>query len=435
MSDATDTQRPARGGTLRSTALATVTVMAVVLAFLLILSIRNVLVGIFLGLLLATALRPVMSKLREGRLPSFAAASLALLLLIGVVAGFLLLIVPLMTTQVQTLLDALPGIYAGLREQMISSRILILRQLGYRLEPELAFGGAAADGMGGIGDLVLSYLPTIGYVLFVLICTLVFTYYWLLYRERSIRGLLLLLPMERREAAEALWLQIESRIGAFLRGQIFLALIIGAGSLVGYWLIGMPYALLLALVAGVLEFVPFLGPFIAVGVAVAVGFSASPQVALGALAVGVVLQQLENNVIAPRVMDKAVGVSPVVTLLAFVGFAAIFGPAGSLLAIPLAAALQVLFTAWVERGAVAGELAPAGRTLADRLRFEVRELASDIASHLRQKEAVAAASADETEEALEQLLQDLDALLSDTGLPEPEGFAATEAAAARAMGA
>lgn len=435
MSETSDTQPARRGISLRSTATATVTVMLVVLGFLLVLSIRNVLVSVFLGLLLATALRPVMSKLREGRLPSFAAASLAVLLMLSLVAGFLVLVVPLIVAQVSALLTDLPRLYADLREGLLASRVLIVRQIGYRLDPALPQPSGEGDEIAGMGDVLLDYLPVAGYALFVTLCTLVFTYYWLLYRERSIRGLLLLLPMERREAAEVLWLQIESRIGAFLRGQTLLALMTGVFSLVGYSLVGIPFALLLALIGAVLEFVPFLGPFIATGVAVAAGLSVSPEVGLGALLVGLVIQQVQNVFFAPRIMDKAVGVSPVVTLLAFVGFSALFGPAGSLLAIPLAASLQVLFTAWIERSGAAADVTPAGRTMADRLRYAVRELASDIAGHLRQKEAAADGDADETEEALEQLLQDLDALIADEPTPALAGLAATEAAAARAVGA
>lgn len=434
MSETTDTQPTAPSLSLYRTAMATVTVMLVVLAFLLVLSIRNVLVSIFLGLLLATALRPVMSKLREGRLPSFAAASLAVLLMLGLVAGFLVVVVPLIVAQVNALLVDLPRLYADLREGMLASRVLIVRQIGYRLDAELPLPSPEDTEVAAMGDMLLTYLPVAGYALFVTLCTLVFTYYWLLYRERSVRGLLLLLPMERREGAEALWLQIESRIGAFLRGQTLLALMTGVFSLVGYWLVGLPFVLLLALIGAVLEFVPFLGPFIATGVAVAAGLSESPAKGMAALLVGLLIQQVQNIFFAPRIMDKAVGVSPVVTLLAFVGFTALFGPAGSLLAIPLAASLQVLFTAWVERSGAAADVAPAGRTMADRLRYGVRELASDIAGHLRQKEAAADGDADETEEALEELLQDLDALIADEPAPAPAGLAATEAAAARAVG-
>lgn len=411
----TPTGAAARPRPLRETALATLVVLMVLLGFALVLSLRNVLVSVFLGLLLATALRPVMGRLREGRLPRLLAASSSILLLIGLTVGFLVLVVPVVAGQVDTIRSAAPALYADAREWLIDSPVRLFRQVGERLAPTLSANDAPE-----VEDVAPQLLPTlslVGYLSFVTICTVVFAYYWLLYRERSLQGLLLLLPMERREAAERVWAEIEGRLGDYLRGQFILALVVFALSLIGYWIAGVPFALLLAVVAGVLELVPFIGPFIATGIAIAVGFSDGPSTALAALVVGLVVQQFENNILAPRVMDETVGVSPVVTLLAFVGFGALFGPAGALLAIPLAAALQVLFIAWLSRNPVAEEAAPAGRTLVDKLLYDARVLASDIAGHLRQKEAAVEAEVDAPEEALEQILQELEVILAGEEAP------------------
>jgi predicted PurR-regulated permease PerM len=263
-----------------------------------------------------------------------------------------------------------------------------------------------------LAEQALALLPAAGYSLFVAVGTLLFSYYWLLYRDRSLRGLLLLIPLERRQQAEAIWAQIEDRIGAFVRGQALLALITGVCSLVAYLIIGLPYAPLIALIAGVLEFVPFLGPFLTTAVAVIIGLSVSPGLGLNALVAGIVIQQIENIFLAPRIMDRAVGISPVVTLLAFVGFAALFGPVGGLLAIPLAAMLQVLFRAWVESTRAPAEVAEGGRGPADRVRYEMRGLAQDITALLRAKEMAASADADASEDAIEQVLADLEILLA-----------------------
>jgi predicted PurR-regulated permease PerM len=397
-------QRP-----LRDTALATVVVLLVLLGFALLLSLRNVLVSVFLGLLIATALRPAMGLLRKARLPSFAAASGAILLLISALAGLVALLAPLVARQVGAVQEAVPQLYAAARGWLLNSDLRLFRQIGARLgtappQPSVDTGDLATQAFGT--------LSTIGYLSFVTVCTLVFAYYWLMYRERSVRGLLLLLPIDWREGAESVWLQIEDRIGAFLRGQLVLALVVAALSLVGYWVAGVPYAVLLAVVAGVLELVPFVGPFIAVGVAMALSLSVSPEKAVAALVVGTIVQQIENNLLAPRITEEAVGISPVVTLLAFVGFAALFGPAGALLAIPLAATIQVLFVAWVERRARPEETVPEGRSMADRLRYSAREMASDIAGQLRAKEEAARAEVDAPEEELERIMLDLDAILA-----------------------
>ncbi|MFO7167303.1 MAG: AI-2E family transporter [Chloroflexota bacterium] len=396
---------------LRDVALGTVVVVLVVLAFALALAIREALVTVFLGVLLATALRPVMGRLREGNLPRYLSASAALLLLIGALLGVVVLLAPLVVAQVSALSQELPRAYAELREELISSPYRIVRAFGRQIRTVPAVEAGQSLGETAT-ELVFARLPEIGEWLFGVLAVLAFTYYWLLYRDRSIRGLLLLLPMERRDEAEAIWLRIEDKIGAFLRGQMLLALATGALSLLGYWLVGTPYLLLMALIAGLLELIPFIGPFIAGGIAVAAAFSVSPVIGLATLVVAIIIQQLENVLLAPRIMDEAVGVKPVVTLLAFVGFAALFGLGGALLAIPLAAVLQVLFSEWMQRRASAKVEEPMqGRTLVDRLRYQARDLAEDLAGVMRAKEEDASMAADRVEESIEQVMADLEELL------------------------
>ncbi len=120
-----DTHAPPTGTAprrlLQSTALATLVVLLVLLGFALLLSLRNVLASVFLGLLLATALRPLMSRLQEGHVPRFVAASVAMLLLVGSIVGLIVLILPLATSQIGSISAALPQLYAGAREWMIDS--------------------------------------------------------------------------------------------------------------------------------------------------------------------------------------------------------------------------------------------------------------------------------------------------------------------------
>jgi predicted PurR-regulated permease PerM len=396
---------------LGETALATVVVMLVVLAVLALLAARTILAGVFLGVLLATGLRPLMAWLQRMRLPRHAAASIALGLLVATLAGIVALIAPLVAAQTAALATALPELLADLQRQLLSSPLALVRQLGAQLR---MIGITAADPAGGsasgLVDTLIAWAPGFARVLFFALSILLFAYYWLLYRDRSVSGLLLLLAPERRDAVESVWRQIESRIGAFVRGQIALGVVTGVCSLIGYWAIGLPYALVLALIAGLLEFIPFLGAILATGLAVTVGLSVSPQLALMALGVGLIIQQLENNLLAPRIMEKAVGISPVVTLLAFVGFAALFGPIGGFVAVPLAAALQLIFRAWADRQSldhVPGEQ----RDEIARLRYAAADLSQDLARRLRERPDADDEPLDDPEEQIEAVLIDLQALL------------------------
>lgn len=395
---------------LRSVALATLLVMLVVLGFVLVFRLRDVLVAIFLAMLLATALRPVMHWLRDRRLPRPLAAFVALAALLTLVVGFLAALLPNALNQARLLVAEIPDLYADLRVTLMESRYQIVRQFGYSLQPTP--GLDTESYLDTLAVQAIDLLPAVGYGFFVLVSVVLFTYYWLLYRERSLRGLLLLLPEPRRAATEALWLQIEEKIGAFLRGQALLALVVGVASLAGYWLIGLPYALLVALIAALLELVPFVGPILTAVIAAGVGFSVSPTLGVSAVVVGLIVQQIENTFLAPRIMDETVGVSPVVTLLAIVGFAALLGFGGALLAIPMAAIFQVLFAAWLAHSSAATtEATVQGRDLIARLRYETQDLVQDVRLRLRTKEAVVNNAADETEEDLERVLADLDTLL------------------------
>jgi predicted PurR-regulated permease PerM len=395
---------------LRSVALGTLVVVLVVLGVALVVMIRDVLIAIFLGILLATALRPIFNGLRKLKLPRAVAAMITVGLLVLVVVGGMAAAVPTMVEQVRTLVAELPGFYERFRGALLSSPYRIFRQFGASVQsgPPLDLNAYAIALLGN----VLNMLPSIGYALFITITTLLLSYYWLFQRDRSLRGVLLLLPATRRDDIEQVWLQIEDKIGAFIRGQLILALAIGALSLIGYWLIGMPYTLLLAVVAAVLELVPFLGPVLTGVVAAAIGFSTSVEMGLLSLVVALVVQQIENIFLVPRIMDQAVGVKPVFTLLALVGFAALFGLGGALLAIPLAAVAQVIFEYWLARSAADptdGEVQ--GRTLLSRLRYQVKDLAQDVRLRLRNKDTPVEGHGDDDEEAIERLMAELDGLL------------------------
>lgn len=404
---------------LRDIALATVAVMLVVLGVLALLAARVILAGVFLGVLLATGLRPLMAWLQRLRLPRHVAATLAIGALLASLVGVVALIAPLAAAQVVALATALPELLDNLQRELLASRLALVRQLGAQLRMLSINAADPAEGSAAtMVETALMLAPDVARGLFFAVSIVLFAYYWLLYRDRSVTGLLLLLNPERREAVETVWTQIESRIGAFVRGQIALAVVTGVCSLIGYWLVGLPYALVLALIAGLLEFIPFLGAIIATALAVTVGLSVSPELALLALGVGLIIQQLENNLLAPRIMEKAVGISPVLTLLAFVGFAALFGPIGGFVAVPLAAALQLMFRAWADRQSLQDVPGDERDELA-RLRYEVADLSQDLTRRLRERPDADEEPLDDPEERIEAVLVDLQLLLDRRGEAQP----------------
>jgi predicted PurR-regulated permease PerM len=235
-----------------------------------------------------------------------------------------------------------------------------------------------------------------------------FALFWSLYRERTIRSFVLLLTDARRAETRELIDRVEASLSAYVRGQATLCLVIGLVDFVAFHLIGVPFALPLALVAGMLEAVPFFGPLAGPVPAVLMAFSVDPVKAILVVAAAVVIQNIEGYVLAPRVMANAVGVHGFVMLLAITGFGALMGVLGAILAVPLAAVAQALLEAFLFQRESAAPAEPVGRDSAGRLCYEVRELLRDVQAQIRDKQEAFSGANDTLEETLEAIALDLE---------------------------
>jgi hypothetical protein len=197
-----------------------------------------------------------------------------------------------------------------------------------------------------------------------------------------------------------------------LRGQGLLCLIMCVMVFVVYSLIGVPYAAALAVTAGLLEALPVFGPILAAVPALLVAVSTSPSMGAWVLVAIVAMQQFESNVLVPKIMDRSVGVNAVVTLLAIVAFSALGGFAGAVLAIPIAAIIQLIFDRLVFSRAASEPAPPAGRDVVSRLRYQAQALAHDVQLHTRNKEASPSTKSDRVEDGIEALAQDIDRYLA-----------------------
>jgi predicted PurR-regulated permease PerM len=149
------------------------------------------------------------------------------------------------------------------------------------------------------------------------------------------------IPSEYQSFATQVAVRVIEKLGDWMRGQLLLGLIIGVLYFIGLIAVGVPYPLLLALFGGLVEFIPYIGPFISAIPVVFLAFTVSPMHAGLALIVIVVIQQLENNVIVPKVMQRAVGLNPIVSIIAFMVGAQLFGMIGAIFSIPVATGLSV----------------------------------------------------------------------------------------------
>jgi predicted PurR-regulated permease PerM len=292
----------------------------------------------------------------------------------------------------------------------------LIRRLAWRLPSDVPPVVPPAEGGGEVLDTVARAFNALGLVgnsLFVFVAVLLLAFYWTIEQERVLRFLLLLVPQPRRDDVRELILAAEAKVGAYIRGIAVLSLIIGVLAFAAYLLLGLPYALLLGLVAGLLEAIPVVGPALGVLPAVLVAFAVDPSKAVWVLVVFGGIQALENTFLVPRVMGRTVGVSPVVTLLALVGFGALFGLPGALLAIPLAAIIQLLLDRYVLARRPVEEAPPPGRDRLSVLRYEAQDLVADARKQLREKADLALDDqSDAVEDAIEALAADIDSMLA-----------------------
>ncbi len=149
---------------------------------------------------------------------------------------------------------------------------------------------------------------------------------------------------EKSKIYQELSEKLQQQISLWVRGQLLLMLVVGVLSYVGYLIIGIPYALPLAFIAGILELIPNIGPTIAAVPAILVGFSMSPILGTAALVVSLVVQQLENNFIVPKIMQKVAGLNPIITILVImIGFR-LGGPLLAILSIPMVLSFRVVYS-------------------------------------------------------------------------------------------
>src|SRR5262249_31078666 len=163
-----------------------------------------------------------------------------------------------------------------------------------------------------------------------------------------------------------------------LRGQSLVCLIIGLLAFVIYRLLGLPHAGIVGLVYAIGEAIPVVGPIIGTTVAAMVAASVGPSLVLGVVIAAVFLQLFENSVLIRGLMVGAVGTNPRVTLLAITGFASVLGVAGAVLAIPLAAIVQLLLSRFLLGADAQHGEPPAGRGHLSAVRYEVQELIIDL---------------------------------------------------------
>jgi predicted PurR-regulated permease PerM len=301
-----------------------------------------VLVLMFVAVILASGLQPIISWLR-GHLPIGRGA--AILLVYGVfllsVIGIVVVILPSAIAQFQTTLESLPPLFESARQWVGDLRPAALaRSFTAVIDAAARFFRPAAlvpegEEFVGVGVTVAGAMVSIVTVLTVV-------YFWLTEHARLQRYVLAFIPQHRRTRARDIWNQSETRLGMWVRGQLILMAATGLAIAVAYSLVGVPAALLLGLIAALAAAVPIVGPLLGAIPAIVVAATVSPELALVVVGVTIVLQFIQGNVLVPIVMRNTVGISPFLVIISVLVGATVGGFLGALFAVPIAATAEIL---------------------------------------------------------------------------------------------
>jgi predicted PurR-regulated permease PerM len=339
--------------TARRAFLAAVVVLGVVVTALALWKLKLLLALLFLAFTIAAAMRPGVEALRRYGIPRGIGILAHYAVLAGLVALLLWSVVPRAIDQVERAVGDVPTSRAELREQTAESsgfKREILERVQDNLE-DLPSGSEVIDP--ALEFTSIAFEVAIG-IFFVLACAA----YWIFERDRAVDLVASLLPRPRRKIVRDTWRLIDLKLGAYVRGQFLLILLVGSVLSLAFWAIGLPFWLLLGAFAGVVEIIPVIGPLAAGALAVGVGFTISWQVALAAGVIVLVVRLLEDYLVIPRVLGDAVGLSPLVVLVAVAATAILFGGFAVLLAIPAAAVAATLMDVIVHKVDPAEEEVP-----------------------------------------------------------------------------
>jgi len=404
--------------TFRGVVWATLVLVFVALSFWLLYRFNQVVFILFIAIVLGTVIRPVVTWLHRRGLPRLAGVVLVYLLILAFLIGFVLILFPLIAKQATTIAAAVPGYYQSLREGMVNYPNQLIVRLGQFLPaaiPNLVPVQQTGPQMLATAGQAMVYVASAAKVIFLAIAILLLAIHWTLDGPRTIQSLLLLIPKGQRESSRELITLMETKVGFYIAGQGVLCLAIGAMALVAYLIIGLPNVLVLALLAGVMEAVPLIGPLVGAVPAALVALSISPAKLVWVIVFTLVIHQTENYLLAPRIMRKAVGVNPFVSLLAFFAFGSLLGLGGMLMAIPMAAIIQLVLDRFVFHPGTMESEVSAGRDYASRLRYEAQGLVQDLRKQARLKKGGSdqwVKQTDQMMDEIEAITTDLDSLLA-----------------------
>jgi predicted PurR-regulated permease PerM len=326
--------------------------LLIVAAFYVLVEGRVVLAPLLLAVVILYVLNPLVSWLADRGLPRVIGAIIGFLVFFSAVSLLALVIFPDVRSQAEAFIATFPALY----DQSVADLERLLESAGFDSIAIISYDQLLEyindpQNRSALLSILFDQLGTVTSSIFEFILVIlvgpVLAFYFLIDLPSVQQRLVDVFPEDRRAEASHVGRQLNTAIGGFLRGQLVVAVIVGVMLSFGYWTIGLEFWLLIGLVGGMLNIVPFLGPWVGgfLGVIVAVTTADLPT-AVWAVVVAVVVQQIDNNFVSPSVLRATVRLHPAVILLSLILGGAFAGFWGIVIAVPLVASIKILLGHW-----------------------------------------------------------------------------------------
>jgi|SRR3989338_1888627 len=305
-----------------------------ILIALFILKIKGILIAIFIAYIIMAAFIPFVEFFQKKRIPRILSVAIPYLFVFAFFTSLVTPLIPFFVSQIQSLFIIFPR-YLDQAARILGIHI-DASQVGYLISSEI----------GAIGQNAFAVTSKVFGGVFSTLTILVVSFYLLLDHDRIKRYLVNLFPIQNHKKVLLITSQIEEKLGGWFRGQIVLSLFIGTITWIGLTLLGLEFALPLALIAGMLEIIPTIGPILAAIPAIIVALNTSANTAIVVVVFYIFLQAVENNLLVPRIMQKAVGLHPIAIIIGVIIGSELLGIIGALLAIPFISLLLIIFNSF-----------------------------------------------------------------------------------------
>ncbi|MFH1426932.1 MAG: AI-2E family transporter [Patescibacteria group bacterium] len=320
-------------------------VVAIALVLYLCYIIKDVLALLFVSLIFSAAIDPWVDKMQRFKIPRAITVLFIYLMATVIITAVVILIIPPITEQVGTLVERFPDYV-----DKVSSGYYVVKdftiQHGYLDKIKSAVGGLE-DNINRAVEGVFSTVSGLfgGVISFFIV--LVITFYMVVEEDALKKIVWSLAPPDKQTYIMQLINRMQRQVGYWLRGQLILMFLVGFFTWIGLLFIMPEYALVLGLIAGLTEFIPYLGPILGAVPAIFLALTINPFLALLVAILYLIIQQVEGNILVPKIMQRAVGLNPIVSIAVLMAGLKIAGIVGGLLSIPVATALSVMVKDWV----------------------------------------------------------------------------------------